>query len=183
MRPLALAALGVTLCLGIGCSPTRIPPLPERFDTVVLTSDLAATALYADALAAFLRNNWEPLTGEDTDDLTMRILPDGERLDLDTTDLVVHVLVLPVSVPPDTTRPDLADADYAGPDLSRRDLNDPARGQNEPDSLRQRVLPDSLTTGAAVLTATVAADRPGARAVLVRTARILAGVEGTLSYR
>jgi hypothetical protein len=183
MRALAVAALGAALCLAAGCSPTRIPPPPERFDTVVLTSDLAATSLYSDALAAFLRNNWEPLAGDTSDELTMRILPDGERLDLGGDDLVVHVLVLSVSAPPDTTRPDLADADYAGPDLSRRDLNDPARGQNEPDSLRRRVLPDSLTTGSAVLTATVDADLPDARDALVRTARILASVQGTLSYR
>lgn len=184
MRRTAFLPAGFALLLVAlaGCR-TPIPPPPERFDTVVLRSELAATPLYADALAAFLRANWEPLTGDDTDDLSMRILPEGEAPGAGGSGLVVRVLVLPVSAPPDTTRPDLADADYAGPDLSRRDLNDPARGQNEPDSLRRRVLPDSLTTGASVLTATVDARSPEARDVLIRTARVLAAVQGTLTYR
>jgi hypothetical protein len=185
MRRAFFPTLALAVLLAAGCGPTRIPPPPAEFDTVVLTSDLAATSLYADAFAAFLRNNWEPVTGlDETDDLTMQILPDGERVDDDRRPLVVRVTVRPVNVPPaDTTRPDLADADYAGPDLSRRDLNDPARGQNEPDSLRRRVLPDSLNTGSAVLTATVDPSFPDARSVLLRAARILTSVEGTLSYR
>jgi hypothetical protein len=185
MRRAFVPTLALAILLAAGCGPTRIPPPPEQFDTVVLASDLAAAPLYADALAAFLRNNWEPVTGaDDTDDLTMQILPDGERVDVDGSTLVVRITVLPVNVPPaDTTRPDLADGDYAGPDLSRRDLSDPARGQNDPDSLRRLVLPDSLTTGSAVLTATVDARLPDARSVLLRTARILTSVEGTLSYR
>ena len=182
MRLASLFALGVLLVAG--CSPTRIPPPPERFDTVVLTSGLAATSLYADALAAFLRNNWEPLTGaDDSDDLSMRILPDGERVESGRPALVLHVAVRSVNAPDEDEIPDLADADYAGPDLSNRDLNDPARGQNEPDSLRRRVLPDSLTTGSAVLTATVDASLPDSRDVLTRAARILASVQGDLSYR
>jgi hypothetical protein len=183
--PMRLAPLfALSLLLAAGCSPTRIPPPPERLDAVVLTSNLAATALYADALAAFLRNNWEPLTGDGgSDDLSMRILPDGERVEGGGPTLVLHVAVRPVNAPDEEPIPDLADADYAGPDLSRRDLSDPARGQNEPDSLRRRVLPDSLTTGSAVLTATIDASLPGARAVLIRTARILASVQGDLSYR
>ena len=186
MRCAALAPLlaGSVFLLSAGCSPTRIPPPPERFDTVVLTSDFAASKLYAEGLAAFLRANWEPLSGGgDTDDLTMRILPDGTRLEPDGSSLIVRVEVWPVNAPADTTQPDLADAEYAGPDLARRELNDPARGQNHPDSLRRRVRPDSLTTGAAVLTASVDPAFPDARDVLIRTARILAGVRGTLSYR
>ena len=173
--------------LAAGCGSTRIPPPPEQFDTVVLTSDLAAAPLYADALAAFLRNNWEPVTGlDDTDELSMRILPDGERVEFDGSTLILRVNVRPFDVAAadtstDTTRRDLADADYAGPDLSRRDLNDPARGQNEPDSVFARR--DALNVGSAVLTATVDASFPDARSVLLRTARILTSVEGTLSYR
>lgn len=182
LASLAPPLAGCVLLLAAGCR-TPIPPPPETFDTVVLTSELAATPLYADALAAFLRANWEPLPSDDSDALTMRVLPEGERPEAGGSGLVVLVLVLPVSAPADTTLPDLADADYAGPDLSRRDLNDPARGQNEPDSLRRRVLPDSLTTGASVLTATVDPRHPEARDVLIRTAKALAAVRGTLSYR
>lgn len=146
MRRASLLALVVLLA---GCSPTRIPPLPEQFDTVVLTSDLAATELYADALAAFVRNNWEPVTGGDTGgDLATRILPDGERVDGTRTPRVVQVIVVP-------TDPTSAPSDLIPP----------------------------LTVGSAVLTATVDPSLPGARDVLTRTARILASVQGDLSYR
>lgn len=185
MRCALLPTLTFVVLLAAGCGPTRIPPPPEQFDTLVLTSDLAAAPLYADALAAFVRNNWEPVTGLDhDDDLVMHILPDGERVDGADPPMILRVGIRPLNVPAaDTTQPDLADADYAGPDLSRRDLNDPARGQNEPDSLRRRVRPDSLTTGSAVLTATVEPDRDGGRDVLLRAARILTSVQGELSYR
>lgn len=184
MRRAALALLlAAPLAALVGCFPTRIPPPPEHFDTVVLTSDFAASKLYAEGLAAFLRANWEPLAGDDADALTMRILPDGTPFEPDGSGLIVRVAVRPLTAPADTTLPDLADADYAGPDLARRALSDPARGQNEPDSLHRRARPDSLTTGAAVLTASVDPAFPDARDVLIRTARILAGVRGTLSYR
>lgn len=179
---IALAAL-----LTAGCGPTRIPPPPERFDTVVLTSDLAAAPLYADALAAFLRNNWKLVPDNDaSDELTMRILPDGEPLGGDAPPHVLRVVVRPSGITPadtsaDTSGPDRADVDYAGPDLSRRDLRDPARGQNEPDSILFRR--DALNVGSAVLTATVDPSLLDARSVLLRAARILASVEGELSYR
>jgi len=182
-----LPTLVLFVLLAVGCGSTRIPPPPERFDTLVLTSDLAAAPLYADALAAFVRNNWEPVTGFDhDDDLVMHILPDGERVDGDEPPMVLHIGIHPSDVAPadtaaDTTQPDLADGDYAGPDLSRRDLADPARGQNEPDSVLFRR--DALNVGSAVLTATVEPNSDGARDVLLRAARILTSVEGTLSYR
>jgi len=187
MRRAFLPTIALAALLAAGCGSTRIPPPPEQFDTVVLTSDLAAAPLYADALAAFLRNNWQLVPGSDaSDELSMRILPDGERVEFDGSTLILRVAVRPFDVAPadtsaDSTRRDLADADYAGPDLSRRDLNDPARGQNEPDSVLSRR--DALNVGSAVLTATVDASFPNARAVLLRAARILASVEGSLSYR
>lgn len=187
MRHTLLPTLALTVLLAAGCGPTRIPPPPEQFDTLVLTSDLAASPLYADALAAFIRNNWEPVTGFDhDDDLVMHILPDGERVDGDAPPMVLHIGIRPSDVAPadtaaDATQRDLADVDYAGPDLSRRDLEDPARGQNEPDSTLFRR--DALNVGSAVLTATVEPSGEGARDVLLRAARILASVEGTLSYR
>lgn len=187
MRRAFFPTIALAVLLTTGCGSTRIPPPPAQFDTLVLTSDLAAAPLYADALAAFVRNNWEPVTGFDhDDDLAMHILPDGERVDGDEPPMVLHIGIRPFDVAPadtstDTTRPAPADVDYAGPDLSRRDLADPARGQNEPDSILFRR--DALNVGSSVLTATVEPSGEGARDVLLRAARILASVEGTLSYR
>ena len=184
VRPLALAGL---LAL-IGCSATPIPQPPAAFETVVVTSPLPATSLYADATAAFLRANWRPVTGAEGS-LTTFIRPDGAGEDGPLLRVAVRSLTTPVDTVRAPAAPDLADADYAGPDLSNRDLTDPARGQNEPDSLRRDVLPDALTTGTAVLVVTLEGAPPGiplsteGRDVLVRTARVLAGVDGTISYR
>lgn len=179
-RALALSGL-VALA---ACAPTRIPPPPAHFDTIVVASDLAPTELYADALAAFFRANWGSVPGRgDADALSTWIVPDGARLRPDGSGLALHVTVRAVTAPPDTTAPGLTDGDYAGPDLSRRTLNDPARGQNDPDSLFVETIPDGLTVGDAVLTARIDGREAGARDVLIRAARILAGVEGTLSYR
>ena len=171
----------------VGCAATPIPEPPVQFDTVVVTSDLPATRLYADAVAAFSTANWTLISGAEGE-LTTFIRPDGVRPNATQAEgldsLTLRVRVAPLSPDADTTIvPDLADADYAGPDLSNRDLSDPARGQNEPDSLRRAALPDPLTTGSAVLTARIGADGAEARDVLIRTARILAGLDGTISYR
>ena len=178
IAPLVLAVL-----LAAGCSPTRIPPLPESFDTVVVTSTLSADALYADGLAAFIRANWEPVA-PDEEGLVITILPDGTQPEPDSAAVVVRVRVERLGAPePDGGSPDLADPDYGVPDLARRELEDPSREQNDPDSARAALDPPPITQGDAVLTATVDLSKPGARQVLVRTAKILAGVRGELSYR
>jgi hypothetical protein len=173
----------LVLVLATGCGPTRIPPPPAAFDTVVVTSSLTANALYADALAAFIRNNWEYVPDE-TGGLTLLILPDGASADPDALDLLLRVVVVPLD--PETGEPvpdDLADPDYAGPDLSRRELEDRLRGQNDVDSLRALARLDPTNVGSAVLTVSMGEATPATRSVLVRAAKILASVSGTISYR
>lgn len=182
----ATLALLLIAAGAIGCGATRIPPPPASFDTVEVTSELTANRLYAAALAAFLRNNWESIT-DDTGGLTMLIRPDGASTRPDGPDLLVRVLVQPLDPESDPESdepsPDLADPDYAGPDLSRRELADRARGQNDTDSLRIVARTDSTNMGSAVLTASVSEATPDTRDVLIRTAKILASVSGTISYR
>ncbi len=170
------------LLLVVGCGPTRIPSLPETFDTVVVTSTLAADELYAEGLAAFIRANWEPLA-PDEEGLVITILPDGARLEADSSEVVVRLRVERLGDPDPKATPDLANPDYGVPDLARRELNDASREQNDPDSSLAEARPPALTQGDAVLTASVDASKPGARAVLVRAAKILAAVSGTISYR
>lgn len=123
-QPLSLLLL---LALA-GCKATEIPPPPDDFYTVVLTSDFEPDRLYAESLAAFLRAGWDPLPPTE-EGLTTTILPEGTE-------------EIPLAV---------------------------------------RVEPEGADD--AVLTATAGVDGPEARDVLIRTARILAGVSGTLSYR
>ncbi len=179
--------LPLVLLLLVGCGSTEIPPLPETFDTVVVTSSLPADELYADGVAAFLRSNWEPLTPTE-EGLVVSVLPDGMRDD--STALLVTLRVVPAgagagAAAPERAGPDLADPDYGVPDLARGDVvEDASREPVEPESLRAAAADrPAITEGDAVLTATVDASRPGARRVLVRTAKILAAVRGDLSYR
>ncbi len=179
------ATLALLLIATAGCGSTRIPPPPAAFDTVVLTSEFSANRLYAEGLAAFIRNNWASVP-DTTGGLTMLIRPDGAALRPDAPDLLVRVVVRPfdaASAEPVEPAPDLADPDYAGPDLSRRELNDRLRGQNDTDSLRIRARIDPTNVGSAVLTASVSDANPATRDVLIRAAKILASVSGTLSYR
>lgn len=169
------------LLLAVGCGTTPIPPTPASFDTVVVTSSLSADGLYADGLAAFIRAGWEPLT-PDEEGLIVSIRPDGMRTT--STALLVTLRVEPLGTDPDTPAPDLADPDYGVPDLARGDVvEDVSREPYDPDSLYAEADPHPITQGAAVLTATVDASQPGARRVLIRTAKILAAVSGTISYR
>jgi hypothetical protein len=171
------------IVLAAGCGPTRIPPPPATFDTVVLTSDFAANRLYAEALAAFVRNNWESVPDE-TGGLTLLILPDGASVDPGAPDLLLRVLVQPLD--PETGEPvpdDLAELDYGGPDLARRELEDRLREQNDVDSLRALARLDPTNVGSAVLTASVDEVNPATRDVLIRAAKILTSVAGTVSYR
>lgn len=180
-RPIRFALLA--LVLAAGCGPTRIPPPPTTFDTIVLTSEFTANKLYAEALAAFLRNNWESVPDE-TGGLTLLILPDGASVDPEAPDLLLRVVVEPLD--PETGEPvpaDLADPEYGGPDLARRELEDRLREQNDVDSLRALARLDPTNVGSAMLTATVSEATPDTRAVLIRTAKILASVSGTITYR
>lgn len=122
------APLLLALTVLAGCKATEIPPPPETFYTVVLTSDLRPDQLYAEGLAAFLRAGWSSLPPTE-EGLTTTILPEG------TEDVPLAVRVEP---------------------------------EGEDD---------------AVLTATVGVDGPEGRDVLIRSARVLASVSGTLSYR
>ena len=121
---------------------------------------------------------------DDTGGLTLLILPDGASVDPDAPDLFVRVIVQPLD--PETGEPvpaDLADPEYGGPDLARRELSDRLRGQNDVDSLRAAARLDPTNVGSSVLTASVREATPETRSVLVRAAKILTSVSGTITYR
>jgi len=169
------------LSFALGCGTTPIPPPPASFDTVVVTSSLSADALYADGLAAFIRAGWEPMTPTE-EGLVISIRPDG--MSADSTAILVTLRAQPLGTDSEAPSPGLTDPDYGVPDLARGDVvEDVSREQYDPDSLYAAADPPAITQGDAVLTATVDASQPGARRVLIRTAKILAAVSGALSYR
>ncbi len=182
MRRIAPLLLLTGCLLLAACTRTRIPPLPETFDTIVVTNGQPADLLYAEGVAAFIRANWDPLT-PDEEGLVITIRPEGIRPEPDGSEIVVRLRVERIGEQESNATPALADPDYGVPDLAERELSDVSREQNDPDSLRAEALPPDITQGEGVLTVTTDLAKPGARRVLVRAAKALAAIGGAMSYR